>query len=183
MEPTAQSLLSPWNSFYVIAGSAAAALTGLQFVVIVLSAEVEVGSEGTTRAFGTPTIVHFCAVLLVSAMLSAPWPSLLSTALALGACAFTGFVYTLGVVGHARRQSEYVPVLEDWIWHVTLPLVAYAALVGAAIALRIDPALSLFAVGAASLLLLFVGIHNAWDSVTYIALRRRKKATEGARDA
>ena len=36
MEPTAVSLRAAWESFYVIIGSSAAALTGLQFVVIVL---------------------------------------------------------------------------------------------------------------------------------------------------
>ena len=68
-------LFSAWESFYVIVGSSAAALTGLQFVVIVLGAESNVGSsDSVTRAFGTPTIVHFCAVLLLAAVLSAPWP-------------------------------------------------------------------------------------------------------------
>jgi hypothetical protein len=179
VEPTAVSLLGLWNDFYVIVGSAAAALTGLQFVVIVLGAQVDVASEGANRAFGSPTIVHFCAVLLVSAMLSAPWPSMPSVALALGPCALVGFVYTMLVVRHARRQTDYTLVLEDWIWHAALPLVAYATFVGGAIALRNDPATSLFVVAAGSLLLLFIGIHNAWDAVTYIALRRRK-GPEGA---
>jgi hypothetical protein len=175
LQQAAASLLAPWDNFYVIVGSAAAALTGLQFIVIVLGAEVNVASEGANRAFGTPTIVHFCAVLLVSAMLSAPWPSLESAAWALGACALTGFAYTLGVLRHLRRQKDYVPVLEDWIWHSALPLVGYAGLVGVAITLCIAPTPSLFVAGATSLLLLFVGIHNAWDAVTYLALRRRKK--------
>jgi hypothetical protein len=177
VEPTASSLLSSWGNFYVIAGSAAAALTGLQFVVIVLGAEGGIGSEGTNRAFGTPTIVHFCAVLLVSAILSAPWPSLRSTAWVVGACATAGLVYTLAVWRHVRRQTAYAPVLEDWVWHVAVPLITYAVLLGAALELRFDPRVALFFVGASSLLLLFVGIHNAWDAVTYIALRRRSEIT------
>jgi hypothetical protein len=175
VQPASLSLLTQWNSFYVIAGSSAAALTGLQFVVIVLGAQVDIGSEGANRAFGTPTIVHFCAVLLLSALLSAPWPSLTGAWFALGACGFSGFVYTLAVLRHTRRQKDYVPVLEDWVCHAVLPLVAYAALAGAAIGCSIDPRASLFVAGATSLLLLFVGIHNAWDSVTYIALRRRRR--------
>jgi hypothetical protein len=66
-----------------------------------------------------------------------------------------------------------VPVLEDWIFHCVLPLAAYAALLVASVLLRRHPAPSLFVVGGAALLLLFVGIHNAWDAVTYIALQRR----------
>jgi hypothetical protein len=71
-------VFAAWESFYVIIGSSAAALTGLQFVVIVLGAERKALGDGeTTRAFATPTVVHFCAVLLVAAILSAPWPGVL----------------------------------------------------------------------------------------------------------
>jgi len=77
----ATSATRAWESFYVIVGSSAAALTGLQFVVIVLSAEVNLQhGASATRAFGTPTVLHFCAVLLISAVLSAPWASLSSVA-------------------------------------------------------------------------------------------------------
>src|ERR1700687_509169 len=65
--------LAAWESFYVILGSSAAALTGLQFVVIALGAEKKtVGGEATWSAFATPTIVHFCAVLLIAAIVSTP---------------------------------------------------------------------------------------------------------------
>jgi hypothetical protein len=179
MEQAALSPLTVWESFYVIIGSSAAALTGLQFVVIVLGAEVNaLGGPSVNRAFGTPTIVHFCAVLLIAAILSAPWPALESAGLALGVCGVGGTAYAVMVVRHARRQTAYVPVLEDWIWHATLPIIAYAALLVAAILLTRYPAPSLFVIGATALLLLFVGIHNAWDAVTYIALQRRQRPEE-----
>ncbi len=180
MEPTALLPFAAWESFYVIVGSSAAALTGLQFVVIVLGAEIGVGSGSTTRAFGTPTIVHFGAVLLLSAILSAPWHRLSSAGLGLTACGIAGLAYGANVIRHARRQTDYKPVLEDWIWHFTLPLIAYATLTAAAVTLQRHPEPSLFAVGGVALLLLFVGIHNAWDSVTYIAIERRKP--EGSRE-
>jgi hypothetical protein len=179
MEQAALSPLAAWESFYVIIGSASAALTGLQFVVIVLSAAANaLGSGSATRAFGTPTIVHFCAVLLISAILSAPWPALSSVGLALGACGVAGLAYAVTVVRHARRQTDYMPVLEDWIWHCALPLIAYAALVVAAVLLQSNPVPSLFVVGATALLLLFIGIHNAWDAAVYIALQRRQRPEE-----
>src|SRR3954466_3630752 len=171
-----------WESFYVIVGSSAAALTGLQFVVIVLGAEVNAGSSNAvTRAFGTPTIVHFCAVLLLAAILSAPWPGLASAALGLAACGAVGILYGLMVLWHARHQTDYKMVLEDWIWHCTLPVVGYATLLGAGITLPRHPVPSLFVIAATALLLLFVGIHNAWDAVTYIAIDlRQKKAGDGS---
>ena len=163
-----------WEGFYVIVGSSAAALTGLQFVVIVLGAEVNaLGSGHTTRAFATPTVVHFCAVLLMSAILTAPWPALAGPAIALGASGIGGVAYAVTVVRQARRQREYVPVLEDWVFHAVLPIAAYGAVVvGAAMLVR-HPESSLFSVGAAAIVLLFAGIHNAWDAVTYIAHGRR----------
>jgi hypothetical protein len=174
VEHALPSPLTAWESFYVIIGSSAAALTGLQFVVMVLSAEMNaLGSGQSVRAFGTPTIVHFCAVLLISAMLSAPWPALSNVGVALGACGVAGLSYAVMVVRTARRQTGYVPVLEDWIWHGALPLIAYATLLVAAVVLWRYPAPSLFVIGATALLLLFVGIHNAWDAVVYIAVERR----------
>jgi hypothetical protein len=166
--------LAGWEGFYVIVGSSAAALTGLQFVVIVLGAEVNaLGSGQTTRAFATPTVVHFCAVLLTSAVLTAPWPALTGPAVALGACGIAGVAYVATVVRQARKQTDYVPVLEDWLFHWVLPFVAYGTLFASAVTLGRRPEPSLFAFGAAAVLLLFVGIHNAWDAVIYIAQGRR----------
>ncbi|HET6148606.1 MAG TPA: hypothetical protein VFH68_13815 [Polyangia bacterium] len=175
MEHALTSPLAAWESFYVIVGSSAAALTGLQFVVIVLVADVSApASVHSTRAFGTPTVVHFCAVLLNSALLSAPWRQISNVALAIAAFGLAGLGYTMLVLRHARRQTDYVPVLEDWIWHIALPLFSYAALLVAGILLPRESATCLFIIGGTALLLLFIGIHNAWDSVTYIALQRRQ---------
>jgi hypothetical protein len=174
---TVASPLAAWESFYVIIGTAAAALTGLQFVVIVLSAEMNaLGSGSATSAFATPTIVHFCTVLFISGILTAPWPVLASAGIALGGGGIAGFLYAAMVVRTARRQTDYAPVLEDWIWHGALPLIAYAAILVAAIFLQGASTISLFAIGAMTLLLLFIGIHNAWDSALYIALTRRQQS-------
>ena len=176
-----QGVLSPlvaWESFYVIIGSSAAVLTGLQFVAMTLGAQVNVGTVSVARAFATPTIVHFCVVLLIAAILSAPWPTLASVGVSLGVCAVAGLVYAMIVVRQARQQTDYVPVLEDWLFHAVLPLIAYATLLVAAVFLWSYPTLSLFVIGGTALLLLFVGIHNAWDGVVYIALRQRQRPEE-----
>ena len=168
------SPLVAWENFYVIIGSSAAALTGLQFVVIALIAETRRKSSlREIDAFGTPTIVHFCGVLLVSATLSAPWRELSNAGLATGVFGAAGIVYMLIVAGRARRQTGYRPELEDWLWHAVFPLLAYAALLVAAILLPRDPAAVLFLIGAMTLFLLFIGIHNAWDTVTYVVVQWR----------
>jgi len=172
METGPISPFAAWESFYVIVGSSAAALTGLQFVVIVLGAERRASSTHATSAFGTPTIVHFCAVLLNSAILSAPSRGLSTAALTIGAFALLGVAYAPVVMVRALRQKVYKLVLEDWIWHIVLPFAAYAALLVSSIFLAGDPEPCLFVIAATALLLLFVGIHNAWDAVTYIVIQK-----------
>ncbi len=173
MQEAGVSFLSTWQNFYVIIGSAAATLTGLMFVVITLIAGVRVRVSSPSEAFATfntPNVVHFCAALLVAAILSAPWQALWNAGLLLGLSGLWGATYVIIVLRRARRQTVYQPVLEDWLWHTVLPLVSYTALLVAAILLPGHPAPALFVIAAATVLLLFIGIHNAWDNVIYITI-------------
>ena len=173
MQEAAVSPLAAWQNFYVIIGSSAASLTGLMFVVITLIAGARVrASSGGLAAFGAPTVVHFGIALLVAAILSAPWQVLWNAGLLLGLCGLGGVIYVVIVVRRARHQTDYQPVLEDWLWHTVFPLVSYTALLVAAIVLPGNPAPALFVIGAGTVLLLFTGIHNAWDTVTYLAIER-----------
>jgi hypothetical protein len=173
MQEAGVSFLTTWQNFYVLIGSAAATLTGLMFVVITLIAGVQVRVSSRSEAFATfntPNVFHFGAALLVTAILSVPWQALWTAGLLLGLCGLAGVTYVLIVVRRVRRQTDYQPVMEDWLFHTVLPLVSYTALLVAAILLPIHPAPALFVIGAATVLLLFIGIHNAWDNVRYIAI-------------
>jgi hypothetical protein len=171
VQETGMSLLPAWQNFYVIIGSAAAVLTGLMFVAITLIAGTgRRRSSASVGAFGTPTVVHFCVALLIAAILSAPWQALWNVDLLLGLCGLGGVIYVVIVLRRARRQTEYQPVLEDWLWYTVLPLVSYTALFVAGIVLPGNPVPALFVIGAVTVLLLLIGIHNAWDSVLYIAI-------------
>jgi hypothetical protein len=168
------SVLAAWSNYYVITGSSAAALTGLMFVVVTLvagrpSQPLDVRREGTST-FSTPTVVHFCAAFFVSGVLSAPWPTLAypRTILAIGAAC--GIVYVIRKISRTTSLRVYTPDLEDWIWFNILPLVAYAAIAVAAIIFAAVPAQSLFVLAGATMSLIFIGIHNAWDVVTFIAI-------------
>ena len=185
MEPALHSPLAAWESFYVIVGSSGGALTGLQFVVMALIMDIDAPrGPSEIAAFGTPTVVHFCVVLLISAILSAPWSTLSNPGFILALCGAAGVIYALIVTLRARRTG-YRPVLEDWVWHIVLPFVSYVSLLVAGIVLPRHPVPSLFTIGAVSLMLLFVGIHNAWDTVTYIAVKPspQPKAPEPAERA
>jgi len=160
---------SEWGNFYVIVGSSAGALIGLQFVVFTLIAENPVFKDmkRASSAFSTPNIIHFSAVLLLSAILCAPWKGFAVVENLWGTLGIAGIIYALVVVRRMRVQTAYSPEFEDWLFHAVLPFVAYATLVGTAFVARSDVKASLFGVAAAALLLLFIGIHNAWDAVTY----------------
>ncbi len=166
--------LSEWESFWVITGSSAGALTGLMFVVVALSADADVErTEEGVRAFGTPNVVHFCAALLLAAIMSLPGHSKASVAVCVGAIGVAGLALSAWVAAQARRQTSYEPVLSDWVWHVALPAIAYAALVVAGLLVPARPAPALDLVAATALFILFVGIHNAWDAAVWIAARKR----------
>jgi glucan phosphoethanolaminetransferase (alkaline phosphatase superfamily) len=174
---------SDWENFYVIVGSSAGALIGLQFVVITLIADLPIsyGSAQAGSAFATPTIVHFCAVLLLAAILSAPWRGIVAATLLLGLMALSGLIYTAVVTRRMWAQTAYKPEFEDWMFHALLPLLAYAILGVSAYASLTHVHEALFGVAVSAMMLLFVGIHNAWDAVTYHVFVQRRKLQEKAK--
>ena len=168
-----------WESFYLIVGAAAGALIGLQFVVMTLLADKpHLASREAGAAFATPTIVHFSAALLLSAVLRVPWRSIGPAALLWGLVGLAGTLYVGVIVRRMRRQASYRPDWEDWIFHVVLPLAAYALLLASALAVRSRQHEALIAVAAATLLQLFIGVHNAWDAISYHVLVRVRKAKD-----
>ena len=168
--------LNEWDSFYVIIGSAAGALIGLQFVVMTLIAERPVKRMAEAgAAFSTPTIVHFSLVLLLSAVLRAPWHIITCIAGLWGLVGLGGIVYTGIVIRRMQKQVVYTPESEDWVFHALLPLSAHVILALSAVAAVSHVPQALFGVAASVLLLLFVGIHNAWDAIFYhVAVTRQR---------
>lgn len=178
--------LAQWDSFYVIVGSAAGALIGLQFVVMTLIAEnPPARSSEAGPAFATPTIIHFSAVLLLSALVRIPWETLEPAAMLWGLMGAAGLLYAVFIVRRMHTQSVYEPVFEDWLFHALLPVTAYAVLTASAFSAPSHTRDALFGIGTAALLLLFIGIHNAWDTVAYQVwvLRPKLKAEQGATGA
>lgn len=175
MQEAGLALLTNWQNFYIIIGSAAATLAGLMFVVITLIAGIEVQvssvNEGIS-AFNTPTVVHFCAVLLMAGILSAPWQAFSNVGLLLGLSGLGGVLYLIIVIQRVRNLTFYQTPLKDWLWYIAFPLIAYIALIVAAIVLPANPAPALYMISAVMGVLLFLGIHNAWDLVIYLAVDR-----------
>jgi hypothetical protein len=169
------SELGEWDSFYVIVGGAAGALIGLQFVVMTLIAErPSPGIAEAGPAFATPAVVHFSLVLLLSALLRAPWPNARWAAVGSGIIGLCGLIYVLVLLRRICRQSAYKPDVEDWSFHIALPLLSYLILTLSPLPPLAHEREILFAIGGGVLLLLFAGIHNAWDAVAYQVFVVRK---------
>src|SRR5512139_3530932 len=110
MQGSELPFLSSWQNFYMIIGTAAATLTGLMFVVTTLVAGIETRASTLNAgisAFNTPTVVHFGAVLLIAAMLSAPWQTFSSIGLLLGLLGLGGMIYFIIVTRRMRQISHY----------------------------------------------------------------------------
>jgi hypothetical protein len=170
------SIFKAWENFYVIAGSSSAALTGLVFIVVTLAADYRrrVGtaqsSEGTS-IFSSPTVVHFCAAFFNSVVFAAPWRVPAFAGILIGLAGLFGAAYSFNTGRRARRLDNYSADVSDWIWFIILPFVTYLALcIGGFCLARFSESAS-YSIAAATVMLIFIGIHNAWDVVTYLATR------------
>src|SRR5947209_10769100 len=145
-------LLNGWENFHIIVGSSAGALIGLQFVVMTLINELPMTSTEAQagEAFGSPNIVHFSVVLLVSALVSVPWENITLFQGTMIVVGVSGVAYTLYILSRVMGQSVYKPVLEDWLFYIILPVAVYSALICSV--LLVDTKTGLFIIGIASLL-------------------------------
>ena len=167
--------LTPWQNFYVIVGSAAGALIGLQFVVMALMANMPVmeNESQAVSAFSTPSVVNFGVVLALAAVEVMPWHRLTPVSILWAAAGILGIVYTSITAHRFQTQRAYNPVFEDWLYRIILPYLGYSCLATAALLAPPHPTAALFDVAAVTLLLLFIGIHDAWDNATFLVFYKR----------
>jgi hypothetical protein len=170
MSEAAHPLLA-WESYYVVVGTSGAALIGMQFVVMTLIADRRNRGAGETiRAFGSPTVVHLTLALVISAVMSAPWRSLVTAGVVLLLGGLCGLTYAAIVIRRTRQQTTYVPVWQDWVWYAILPSITYLALAVSGWQLNAEPEQALFTIAGVALVLILIGVHNAWDSITHIVV-------------
>jgi len=170
--------LEAWHDFYLVVGTGAAALTGLLFVIVSLGPHVVAGQTRTgVRAFVSPIATHFTTVLAASSAMLVPELPLpvLGALLAIGG--FGGVVYTGWTRAHARWRASTLPFL-DWVWYVGFPVVCFVLILASGVAIAMSQALGLYGIASALLLLIVVGIRNAWDVVLWVAQQPRPEATE-----
>lgn len=170
--------LEAWHDFYLVVGTGAAALTGLLFVIVSLGPHVVANHTRTgVRAFISPIATHFTTVLVVSSMMLVPhFPEpLLGTLLAVGGIG--GLIYTGWTGVHRRWRESTLPFL-DWIWFVGLPAVCFALILASGVMIAMSLAIGLHAIASTMLLMIVVGIRNAWDVVLWVAQQTRPEVAE-----
>ena len=169
------SYLIDWRNFYMLISTAAATLTGLMFVSTTLIAgmdrHISTMNAGIT-AFNTPTVVHFCAVLMIGGIFVAPWQNLLFVRILLALLGLGGVIYLIVVGQKMKNIPQRRRPLRDWFWYMILPLIAYIVLTIVALMLSINSMLSFYCISLVTLGLLFTGIRNAWDLATYLVIER-----------
>jgi hypothetical protein len=167
------AVLTGWDNFYVIAGGAAGGLTGLTFVVISLAADAHRVKDVAVKAFVTPTIVHFGCVLALAAYVTMPRHTVISLSVGLGLIGLAGLAYvgTIAMAIH-RLRGDYTPVLEDWLWNVVFPALCFSILLATAMLFSIMPRQCPYGLAAAIILLMIVGIHNAWDIAVWNSIKQ-----------
>jgi hypothetical protein len=159
-----------WENYYLLIGSAAGALIGLMFVVTTLTAGLDASrvSRGA-KVYITPIVFHFSVVLIVSAISAVPEIPLPAVGVLLASCAAIGIVYSAATTARLSRTGwEDPPARSDKWFYGILPTIAYLGLAGAAGAVWLASRIASYAVGATMLVLLLIGIRNAWDLATSI---------------
>lgn len=184
--------LQQWQNFYMLLGGASATLIGLMFIAVSLGSGRWTPEErpilnASFNAFMSPTFIHFVYVLVTAAVVLVP--TLSETALG-GLLVLTG----AGSLGHIARNLPFVRERyrggtidrSDLIWYSLMPSIGYifyfaagAGLLGAALR-GARSAHALDALAAASVLLVVIGVRNAWDLVVFLVLRQAELVSLGS---
>src|SRR6476646_4442908 len=160
-----------WENFYLIVGPSAAALIGLMFVVVTLTAGR--GRDDTERGkhlYTSPIVWHLAVVLVLSGAAIAPTIGAPLFGIVAGALALLGIAMGVrSAVGIARYRLSGADSLFDMWWYGIIPAAVYVGLGGAAVAVLWGCSWSASAVAVALMALLLVSIHAEWDLVTFLA--------------
>lgn len=160
-----------WGEYFFMIGSSAAALIGLMFVVVTLTAGRDrQQTERGKHLYTSPIVWHLAVVLLLSGAAIAPTMHPKLFGIASAGLALLGIAMAIrSTVGIARFQITGPDSTFDMWWYGIIPGVAYLGLGAAAAVVLGGSSWSASAVAAALMALLLVSIHAEWDLVTFLA--------------
>jgi hypothetical protein len=171
MHEPATRILEHWGEFYLLVGTAAAALVALLFVATSIGAGILTRhADGPTRTYMSPIAFHFTSALFVSAVALVPSHTRLTLGVLVALNAVSGIVYAAFVI--RRLLTDHIADLADRVCYGMIPVLAYAAgLVAAYLIFNGNSHAPEFLAGTV-VLLLIVNIRNAWDLMLTLSRRR-----------
>jgi hypothetical protein len=169
--PVYQDILKDWHEFYLLIGTAAAALIALLFVAASIGAGFMPPERASARrTYMSPVIFHFTSILFLSLVVLVPSHPRESHSL---------LIALNGVVGAAASTAVSVRLLRyssvDWFDHLGYavgPIVAYGGALASAVALFRGLTIGADILAVALAVLLISNIRNAWDLALTLASRR-----------
>jgi hypothetical protein len=165
-------LLANWHDFYSLVGTASATLVGLMFVAASIGSNVfNEEHRAPMKAFITPTVVHFSAVLFVCLLVIIPNHGWRTLGGLLGAGGLAGVIYAGKIWFDVGFRRLFKVDFSDRLFYALIPVVGYLAVLAAAVLLVMRSAASADLIAAGLLILLLAGIRNAWDMTIWIAIR------------
>jgi hypothetical protein len=169
--------LHEWHDFYLLIGTASATLVGLMFVAASIGASYFTAErEAGLRAFITPTVLHFSAVLVACLAVMVPSHDRVSLSALLLLGAGIGVAYSGNVWLQMRRRGLSTTIdLADHVWYVLTPVTSYLLIAAAGVVVLLRPPAALDLLAAALVLLLLLGIRNAWDMTVWMMLHAPNK--------
>jgi hypothetical protein len=180
----APAMFEGWENYYLMIGPSAAALIGLMFVVVTLTAGRERDQlDRGKRLYTSPIVWHLAVVLVLSGAASAPTVSPRLFGIATAGFALLGMALGIrSAVGIHQAQYSGPDSLFDTWWYGIIPGLVYVGLGAAAVAVLDGASWSASAVAAALMALLLVSIHAEWDLVTFLAPLAPPSGESGDKD-
>jgi hypothetical protein len=176
----AARMFEAWTEYFFMIGSSAAALIGLMFVVVTLTAGRDRDQlEQGKHLYTSPIVWHLGVVLVLSGGALAPTITAKVFGLVSGGLALLGIGMGIrNAIGIARGQVATPGPGFDVFWYGLAPAFAYAGLGWSAVSILREYSWSASTVAASLMALLLVSIHAEWDLVTFLAPQAGSSASD-----
>jgi len=176
METDVRAMMASWHDFYELIGTASATLIGLMFVAASIAAGfLNEAHRAGMRVFFTPTIAHFTSALAICILITVPTLNLPRLGAALLACGIIGLAYAASVWWSMNRGLGQTVALDDQLWYALAPTICFILLAGSGVLLLFHHLAGIELVAGVLVLLLLLGIRNAWDIMIWVVLRPPSK--------
>ena len=168
-----------WDEFYLLAGSAAAVLIGLIFVVMTLMQDRPRSSVlAGSKLYMGPVVLQVSFVLVLSSAALVPDITRAAFAAVCAVVALWGFARgAMSLTGIAAIKDPEVHWTDKWFYGA-IPTALFVALAVVAWAFWAGQKWALTGAAAVITFILLLAIRNEWDLVTWLAPRADEDAPD-----